>query len=419
MIYRFQRTLSHRLLAWSVLSILTGVVLWVNDLRLAADSQGLGLQFVLWGAIDALIALFGLRGLSAKIRQVPNLAQAEKDTTRLRRLLWLNTGLDVLYVAGGAALLLTVGQADAFARGSGTGILIQGAFLFFFDLMHALAIPREQTLPHMPQFDQPAHQPFDLPGQRGTVILVHGFPGTPIEMRDLGQALNRQGWRAIGLLLPGYGREIDSLFQQRASGWIAAIAAAVEQARAQTAGPVILVGFSMGAGLSVSAAAQARPDALVLISPFWLDLSPVLTALGGLASIFLPEHFNPFRLLPANRVLTSDHFHPPPGDLYPPAPEFFRNLSSGLHVPLLFLEQFLELSRLLKRNAPRLTTPILIVQGEFDPIVRPALTRRLAAMLKSPPRYQEIQGEHHITIQSAPGYTDLEAAIIDFVNSTN
>ena len=80
---------------------------------------------------NGLICLSGgLRGLAAKIRQVPDLPQVEKDAANLRRLLWFNTGLDVLYGAGGAARLLTLGQAEAFARGSGLGILGQGGFLF-------------------------------------------------------------------------------------------------------------------------------------------------------------------------------------------------------------------------------------------------------------------------------------------------
>ena len=416
MVYRFQRTLCDRLLAWAFLSFVTGLGVWLSA---GGDdfSAGLALQFALWGAVDAGIAFFGLRGLAEQIRLDPEPRRDTAAAARLRRLLWINTGLDVLYIAGGLALMLGPGQTSAFARGSGLGVLIQGGFLFIFDLLHALSIPTEQRVPPMPRFDQPEHSPFDLPGERGIVILVHGFPGTPVEMRDLGQALNRAGWRAVGLLLPGYGSQIESLFQQRAGGWVDAIAAAVEQARAQTRGPVVLAGFSMGGGLSVSAAVRARPDALALIAPFWIDLGPIRSALLRAAFIFLPETFNPFRLIPANQLAASKHFHPPPGDLYPPAPEFFRGLSGGMNLPLLFLEQFLEFSNQLKRNAPRITCPVLIVQGDHDPIVRPAQTRRVAAMLSAPPRYVSVAGAHHITVPAAPGYAELETALIDFIGA--
>ena len=57
MIWRFTRTLSYRLIAWSVLSLLVGAGLWfsANGFR-----RGLGLQAVLWGMIDAGIAFLGL-----------------------------------------------------------------------------------------------------------------------------------------------------------------------------------------------------------------------------------------------------------------------------------------------------------------------------------------------------------------------
>jgi hypothetical protein len=60
----------------------------------------------------------------------------------LRRLLLINTGLDVLYVVGGAVLALTLGVGDPTWRGHGWGIVVQGAFLFVFDLFHAQQVPR-------------------------------------------------------------------------------------------------------------------------------------------------------------------------------------------------------------------------------------------------------------------------------------
>jgi hypothetical protein len=43
----------------------------------------------------------------------------------------------VLYVLGGLWLARTKGEDDEFWRGSGWGIVVQGAFLFVFDLIHA------------------------------------------------------------------------------------------------------------------------------------------------------------------------------------------------------------------------------------------------------------------------------------------
>ena len=55
-------------------------------------------------------------------------------------------------------------------------------------------------------FDDPVHEPFELPGTNGgAVVLVHGFPSSPKEMRCLASLLNGRGWTTDALLLPGFG----------------------------------------------------------------------------------------------------------------------------------------------------------------------------------------------------------------------
>ena len=93
-----------------------------------------------WGVIDALIAAFGLRGARTKA-DTPDAHTPERQTrerTTLRRILWINFGLDVGYITGGAAL--TQDKHDRFLRGVGWGIVVQGSFLFVFDLLHALLL---------------------------------------------------------------------------------------------------------------------------------------------------------------------------------------------------------------------------------------------------------------------------------------
>ncbi|MBM4427863.1 MAG: hypothetical protein FJ031_11590 [Chloroflexi bacterium] len=65
---------------------------------------------------------------------------APKETANLKRILLINTALDVFYVAGGIALIFTLGAENPEWRGHGWGIIVQGGFLFFFDLFHALKL---------------------------------------------------------------------------------------------------------------------------------------------------------------------------------------------------------------------------------------------------------------------------------------
>jgi hypothetical protein len=139
LVHQFSGRVSRRLLAWSALSMLGGALLWRRG---GPFARGFGIQAVMWGAIDALIAAGGL--LAQRRSDTPlTLDSGERQATKLRRLLWFNALLDVGYVVGGLWLSRTKGKADAQWRGHGWGIVVQGKFLFWFDLYHALRVPKQ------------------------------------------------------------------------------------------------------------------------------------------------------------------------------------------------------------------------------------------------------------------------------------
>ena len=115
--------LSLRLLAWSLPWMGAGVVgLWAsNDER----SRGFWGMSGAWALVNAGIAYAGLLG-------------PEPDGSSLRNTLFINAGLDVLYVIGGTYML---SRPEETWRGAGWGIIVQGAFLLAFDLLHAYLVP--------------------------------------------------------------------------------------------------------------------------------------------------------------------------------------------------------------------------------------------------------------------------------------
>ena len=142
-IWEFQSILSRRLLFWSIISIFGGLILQFPRNRL---SNGIGVQFSAWGLIDAIIAVFGDRTAKQRAAQLPDpLAKeiVDHESHKLYKILLANTGLDVGYMLGGSALALTKGKNDPGWRGHGIGIIIQGAFLFIFDLVHMMLIGRK------------------------------------------------------------------------------------------------------------------------------------------------------------------------------------------------------------------------------------------------------------------------------------
>lgn len=141
-IWEFNRTLTRRLLRWALFSMGSGAALLLQK---GEYGKGVGIQFVGWGVVDALIALFGGWSTERQYSQLENPnapAQQAPQARSLQRLLWINAVLDVFYVLGGFVVARIRGAGDERWRGQGHGIMVQGAFLLVFDVLHALLIPR-------------------------------------------------------------------------------------------------------------------------------------------------------------------------------------------------------------------------------------------------------------------------------------
>jgi len=139
-IWDFSTRLTRRLLVWSALSVIVSALMYFSaDLFL----RGLGIQFFAWGIIDGAIAVFGARASAKKKLNIQETERAESEANEARwlsRILWINTGLDVLYILGGLWFMQTWGVNNPLWQGHGVGIVIQGSFLLFFDFFHSLAI---------------------------------------------------------------------------------------------------------------------------------------------------------------------------------------------------------------------------------------------------------------------------------------
>jgi hypothetical protein len=120
---RSGEALSLRLLAWSLPWMGAGIVgLWASS---DDRSRGFWGMSGAWALVNAGIAYTGLLG-------------PEPDGSSLRNTLYINAGLDVMYVLGGAYMR---SRPEEIWRGGGLAIIIQGAFLLAFDLLHASLVP--------------------------------------------------------------------------------------------------------------------------------------------------------------------------------------------------------------------------------------------------------------------------------------
>jgi hypothetical protein len=96
-----------------------------------------------WSAINLGIAVPGLLALRKEARTPQNIADMLAAQRRTEALYLINTGLDLGYMGLGLWMqergLRTAGDDGARLRGFGNAVLVQGAFLFAYDLVAYVA----------------------------------------------------------------------------------------------------------------------------------------------------------------------------------------------------------------------------------------------------------------------------------------
>jgi len=127
-IFKHQKLAMNILLGWSGVSIAVGTGMIMQSSKIVRD---FGIQNTAWGAIDASIAIYA--NYFAKKKDPQN------EQRSFRRILLVNTLLDVLYIGAGATL---AASGKDKLKGHGYGVIIQGAFLFLLDGINFFIIPK-------------------------------------------------------------------------------------------------------------------------------------------------------------------------------------------------------------------------------------------------------------------------------------
>lgn len=258
------------------------------------------------------------------------------------------------------------------------------------------------------------HQPFafDAGKDSPAALLVHGFPGTPAEMRPLGEALHAAGWTAHGVLLPGFGVQIGTLRERRMEDWANHTRHTLKTLQ-QTHPQTLIIGWSMGGALSMQISAELQPDGIVMLSPFW-RIDHVLWKLLPAIRRVLPT-FKPFRLMkidfndPETRkgIMTMM----PNADLDDPE---IRAMVKQFSIPTVLFDQIRRAGKAAEAAAPRLSSPALVIQGKQDALVKPEITQQLIERLPQKPRYLEVDAEHTLPDSSKPAWSQVREAVLEF-----
>ncbi len=256
------------------------------------------------------------------------------------------------------------------------------------------------------------HQPFYHLGGEAAALLIHGFPGTPAEMRPLARVLGEKGWTTRGLLLPGFGPQIERLLDHTYEDWLAEAESALSELRKQHQ-PVMVVGYSLGGAIAILLAARHMVDGLVLLAPFWKVDHVLWSLLPILKPVF--RHIRPFRLMKLDfsdpEVRGGIHNFLPDADLDDPV---VQQQIRDFRLPLELFSQIRLAGQQAYRSAPLILAPTLIFQGSQDELVRPALTCSLVNRFATSPTYVEVPGKHDLPVQNAIGWSTTRERLLGF-----
>jgi carboxylesterase len=200
----------------------------------------------------------------------------------------------------------------------------------------------------------PRAEPFLFPGTTRPEVgclLIHGFTGTPLEMRGLGEHLAQAGLTVLGVRLAGHATRLEDMIHSRWTDWFASVRDGYEMLHSACQ-QVFVIGLSMGGIL-----------ALTLASHF---------SVAGVAAFSTPHHLPPDPRLPIAKWIA----------LYKPTipkgpPEWFDMEAYARHVsyPADPVRSYVELDKMLevmRAGLPRITAPVLLIYSRHDPTIRAA-----------------------------------------------
>lgn len=210
--------------------------------------------------------------------------------------------------------------------------------------------------------------PFDFPGDGAGILCIHGFTGSPYEMRYLGEALAARGHAVRGIALPGHATAIEDLVERRWSEWADAVTAAYDDL-ARGGRRVAVVGQSLGGLLALHLATRRAPAAVAsLAAPLWLE------GLGGVVARALTR--GPL----AGRVA----YLPKLGGSDVRAPDAKRANPAYPRIPVRPLGELLAFMAVVDAALPEVRAPLLVLHATQDHTAPVACAHRIAARVATP-----------------------------------
>jgi len=187
--------------------------------------------------------------------------------------------------------------------------------------------------------------PFFFEGGPTGCLLIHGFSGSPPEMRPMGEYLAQHGLTVLGVRLAGHGATPEDMATTTWRDWVASAEEGLRELQGRC-DQVFVTGLSMGGLITLHLAANRSVAGIVAMS------APAYIADWHFRFLPLAQHF--LRWVTPN--IESDLTDP----------EAEERIFSYPVLPVRCIVSLGKLLRLVRQELPQVKVPALIMQGEKD-----------------------------------------------------
>ncbi|GGL85330.1 esterase [Streptomyces fumigatiscleroticus] len=207
----------------------------------------------------------------------------------------------------------------------------------------------------------PGAEPFRHEGGEAGVLLCHGFTGSPQSLRPWAEHLAERGLTVALPLLPGHGTRWEDMQLTTWQDWYAEVDRELRALRERCT-RVFVAGLSMGGTLALRLAARHGDavDGVMVVNP--------ANRMHGLAPYALPVVRH---LVRTTRAIAGDIARPSVTEL------------GYDRVPLHAAHSLRTFFRVVDRELPQVTQPLLLLRSPQDHVVPPADSARVLGRVSS------------------------------------
>lgn len=185
------------------------------------------------------------------------------------------------------------------------------------------------------------------------ILLIHGFPASPAEMKPLGEFLHSEGFTVYGVRLKGHGTSPCDLEQTPWGKCIESIEQGYKVLSIKCK-KIVVIGFSIGAVIALDLAGQLRKNICCVVS---ISASIEVEGIDSLSLIVSAQMEKFIRLIPGVKAKYIEWETDSPEINY-------------RSVPLQRLVDIKNYIERVKGNLKEITGPMMIIQAIQDPLVK-------------------------------------------------